>query len=112
MGQFPVKRFLRTPEAGRSRTTRPRARKAPHLRHRPLLSEAWRQSRLKQYEGRERNTAIPGGKPDTDMPDEAVRRVGRRACPDGPEERDISDTFKLTTRHPARSRPATPERRA
>ncbi len=48
----------------------------------------------------------------TDMPDEAVRRVGRRACPDGPEERDISDTFKLTTRHPARSRPATPERRA
>lgn len=31
----------------------------------------------KQSEGRQRNAAIPGGKPDADTLDEAVRQVGR-----------------------------------
>lgn len=72
----------------------------------------------KQSEGRERNAAIPGGKPDADTPDEAVRRVGResrrRAGPDGPDAREIGDTFKKrpTARPPARSRKAAPERHA
>lgn len=51
-----------------------------------------------QSKGRERNAAIPGGRPDADTPDEAVRRVGResqrRAGPDGPDAREIGDTFK------------------
>lgn len=40
------------------------------------LHRSTTESHLKQYEGRERNTAIPGGKPDTDMPHEAVRQSG------------------------------------
>lgn len=64
----------------------------------------------KQSEGRERNAAIPGGKPDADTPDEAVRRVGResrrRAGPDGPDAREIGDTFKKTP--PARPSGAKP----
>ncbi len=52
----------------------------------------------KQSKGRERNAARPGGKPDPATSDEAVRRVGqesqRRAGPDGPDAREIGDTFK------------------
>lgn len=64
----------------------------------------------KQSEGRERNAAIPGGKPDADTPDEAVRRVGResrrRAGPDGPDAREIGDTFKTTpTARPSGAKP-------
>lgn len=64
----------------------------------------------KQSEGRERNAAIPGGKPDADTPDEAVRRVGResrrRAGPDGPDAREIGDTFKKTpTARPSGAKP-------
>ncbi|HAC01971.1 MAG TPA: hypothetical protein DCF67_11095 [Brevundimonas sp.] len=65
----------------------------------------------KQSEGRERNAAIPGGKPDADTPDEAVRRVGResqrRAGPDGPDAREIGDTFKKAPS----PRPASPKPR-
>lgn len=52
----------------------------------------------KQSKGRERNAATPGGKPEADIPDEAVLRVGResrrRAGPDGPDAREVGDTFK------------------
>lgn len=52
----------------------------------------------RQSPGRERNAASPGGKPEAATSDEAVRRVGResqrRAGPDGPDAREIGDTFK------------------
>lgn len=52
----------------------------------------------KQSRGRERNAATPGGKLEADIPDEAVLRVGRqsrrRAGPDGPDAREVGDTFK------------------
>lgn len=51
-----------------------------------------------QSRGRERNAAIPGGKPEADESDEAVMRVGResrkRAGPDGPDATVVGDTFK------------------
>lgn len=51
-----------------------------------------------QSEGRRKNAAVPGGKPRPDVSDEAVRRVGResrrRAGPDGPDAREVGDTFK------------------
>ena len=64
----------------------------------------------KQSEGRERNAATPGGKPEADTPDEAVRRVGRqsrgRAGPDGPDAREIGDTFKKApTARPSDAKP-------
>jgi len=70
----------------------------------------------KQSEGRERNAAIPGGKPDADTPDDAVRRVGResrrRAGPDGPDAREIGDTFKKGSAPPSGAAPqSAPERR-
>ncbi len=61
----------------------------------------------KQSKGREQNAAIPGGKPDAATSDEAVRRVGRessrRAGPDGPDAREVGDTFKKTSAAPAAS---------
>lgn len=52
----------------------------------------------KQSEGREKNGAIPGGKPDATTSDEAVRKVGeaetRSAGPDGPDATEVGDTFK------------------
>ena len=52
----------------------------------------------RQSQGRKDNGAIPGGKPDAATSDEAVRRVGRdsrrKAGPDGPDAREIGDTFK------------------
>ncbi|WP_415289084.1 hypothetical protein RSD66_04005 [Brevundimonas sp. S1H14] len=64
----------------------------------------------KQSEGRRRNAALPGGKPDADTSEEAVRRVGResrrRAGPDGPDAREIGDTFKQEP--PASPSPAKP----
>lgn len=52
----------------------------------------------KQSDGREQNGATPGGKPDASTSDKAVRRVGKKerksAGPDGPDAREIGDTFK------------------
>lgn len=52
----------------------------------------------KQTQGREKNGADPGGKPDTTTSDEAVKAVGKAeqksAGPDGPDASVIGDTFK------------------
>ena len=54
----------------------------------------------KQTEGREKNGAHPGGKPDGSTPDVAVERTGqqerRSAGPDGPDAAEVGDTFKRT----------------
>lgn len=51
-----------------------------------------------QSAGRRKNAASPAGKSTPDASDEAARRVGResrrRAGPDGPDAREIGDTFK------------------
>lgn len=51
-----------------------------------------------QTDGRRRNGAMPGGKPDGSTSDEAVRRTGRKAResagPDGPDASVIGETFK------------------
>jgi hypothetical protein len=51
-----------------------------------------------QSEGRERNGAAPGGKPDASTSEEAVKANGRReagsAGPDGPDASKVGDTFK------------------
>ena len=51
-----------------------------------------------QSEGREKNGAAPGGKPDASTSDAAVRRTGeqsrRTAGPDGPDAGVIGETFK------------------
>ncbi|MDP3405132.1 MAG: hypothetical protein Q8S03_10610 [Brevundimonas sp.] len=53
-----------------------------------------------QTHGRERNGAVPGGKPDAQTSNEAVRLNGRKARlsagPDGPDATVIGDTFKKT----------------
>lgn len=53
-----------------------------------------------QTRGREKNGAIPGSQPDANTSDEAVRKNGRMerltAGPDGPDAREIGDTFKKT----------------
>ena len=55
-----------------------------------------------QTEGRERNGATPGGKPDASTSDAAVRKVGRQsrqaAGPDGPDATAIGETFKRQNR--------------
>lgn len=55
----------------------------------------------KQSEGRARNAATPGGKPQAD---EAVERVGResrkRAGPDGPDATVVGDLFKRPAERP------------
>ena len=52
----------------------------------------------KQTEGRDRNGAIPPGKPDAATSDEAVidngRRERRSAGPDGPDAGYVGQTFK------------------
>ena len=51
-----------------------------------------------QSEGREKNGAAPGGKPDASTSREAVKANGRReaesAGPDGPDASKVGDTFK------------------
>ena len=51
-----------------------------------------------QSEGRRKNGAAPGGKPDQTTPQEEVMKVGRKetrtAGPDGPDAREVGDTFK------------------
>lgn len=51
-----------------------------------------------QSEGRKRNAATPGGKPEADASEKAVMRVGResrkRAGPDGPDATVVGNTFK------------------
>lgn len=51
-----------------------------------------------QTEGREANGAMPLGKPDRSTSDAAVKRTGERerrsAGPDGPDAREVGDTFK------------------
>ena len=53
-----------------------------------------------QSDGRRRNAATPGEKPDTSTSDEAVagngKREARSAGPDGPDATVIGDTFKKT----------------
>lgn len=52
----------------------------------------------KQTEGRERNGAEPGGKPDGSTSEADVKRTGeasrRKAGPDGPDATEVGDTFK------------------
>ncbi|CAN5474467.1 hypothetical protein BH10PSE1_BH10PSE1_35500 [soil metagenome] len=52
----------------------------------------------KQTEGREKNGAEPGGKPDGSTSEKAVRETGRReaesAGPDGPDAGEVGETFK------------------
>lgn len=51
-----------------------------------------------QTRGREKNGAIPGGKPEADVSEADVKRTGRQertsAGPDGPDATEIGDTFK------------------
>ncbi len=52
----------------------------------------------KQSEGRRKNGATPGGKPEAATSEADVRRTGkaetRSAGPDGPDATEIGDTFK------------------
>jgi hypothetical protein len=52
----------------------------------------------KQSQGRAANGAIPGGKPEASTPDDRVRKVGKasttKAGPDGPDAREVGETFK------------------
>ncbi|MBL0968400.1 MAG: hypothetical protein IBJ02_04750 [Brevundimonas sp.] len=52
----------------------------------------------RQSEGRRKNGAEPGGKPDQTTPQDEVMKVGRKetgtAGPDGPDAREVGDTFK------------------
>lgn len=52
----------------------------------------------KQADGRRKNGASPGGKPDASTSDKAVEKNGRRerqsAGPDGPDAPVVGDTFK------------------
>lgn len=51
-----------------------------------------------QTQGRDDNGASPGGRPDASTSEAKVDRVGkqsrRRAGPDGPDAREVGDTFK------------------
>lgn len=51
-----------------------------------------------QSAGRDRNAAIPPGKPDAATPESAVKRVGlqsrKKAGPDGPDAREAGDIFR------------------
>lgn len=51
-----------------------------------------------QTEGRKKNGAAPGGKPDASTSEEAVRKNGKReaesAGPDGPDAGVVGETFK------------------
>jgi hypothetical protein len=55
-------------------------------------------SKTGQSGDRDRNGAIPPGKPDPATSTEAVRKVGRmsqtKAGPDGPSAAEVGDTFK------------------
>lgn len=52
----------------------------------------------KQSEGRRKNGAVPGGRPDATTSEEAVRKTGLKerqsAGPDGPDASVIGETFK------------------
>lgn len=52
----------------------------------------------RQTQGRTRNGAIPGGRPDASTSDKAVERTGQKerttAGPDGPSAKEVGDTFK------------------
>lgn len=52
----------------------------------------------RQSDGRRKNGAEPGGKPDQTTPEDKVVKVGRKetrtAGPDGPDAREVGDTFK------------------
>lgn len=51
-----------------------------------------------QTRGREKNGAMPGGRPDETTPEEDIIRTGRRSAeaagPDGPDAGVIGETFK------------------
>lgn len=52
----------------------------------------------KQTEGRQKNGAMPGGKPDASTSNDDVRKTGKQerksAGPDGPDASVIGETFK------------------
>jgi len=52
----------------------------------------------KQAEGRRKNGAMPGGRPDETTSEEDIRKVGeqsrRKAGPDGPDATEVGNTFK------------------
>lgn len=60
----------------------------------------------RQSEGRRKNGAEPGGKPDQTTPQDEVMKVGRKetrtAGPDGPDAREVGDTFKQPPDHGGR----------
>ncbi len=51
-----------------------------------------------QTKGREKNGAVPGGRPDETTPEADILRTGRRSAraagPDGPDASVIGETFK------------------
>ena len=51
-----------------------------------------------QTEGRRKNGAVPGGRPDGSTSEEDIKKVGeqsrRKAGPDGPDAGEIGETFK------------------
>ena len=53
-----------------------------------------------QSEGREKNGAAPGGKPDQSTSSRDVEKTGERettsAGPDGPDASEVGETFKKT----------------
>ena len=53
-----------------------------------------------QTEGREKNGAAPGGKPDQSTSTDEVKKTGERgrtsAGPDGPDASEVGETFKKT----------------
>ncbi len=54
----------------------------------------------RQTSGRDRNAALAGGRPDALTSEADIQRVGRqslkKAGPDGPDAREVGDTFKRT----------------
>lgn len=65
---------------------------------RPLRPTMERIMSKDQTAGRDKNGAIPPGQPDAKTTQAEVKHVGeqgrRRAGPDGPDAREIGDTFK------------------
>lgn len=52
----------------------------------------------KQSQGRKENGAMPAGRPDASTPESDVVKNGRKSAraagPDGPDAKEIGDTFK------------------
>ena len=52
----------------------------------------------RQTKGRDKNGAVPLGRPDESTPERDIQRTGERARrsagPDGPDATEVGDTFK------------------